>query len=213
MPYRPSERQYRDFSVANFRAAQTEGDEQTYRVRGYFTTFSEEYPLMDDWYESIDARALDGADMSDVIFQLNHEGSPLARQRNKSLTVGIDEHGGWAEADLGGCQQGRDIYEAISNGLIDRMSFGFTIADDGFEWDEDEDGVIHSVITRISKVFDVSCVSFPANEGTEIHSARSYLDGAIEARRKQQEVLRRAESQQRRKRAAAALELARCQLL
>ena len=199
MPYLPNDRQYRTFTADNFRSV--DGDD-SYKVKGYFTTFGQEYELMSDWYETVDAHALDDANMSDVIFQLNHDGAPLARQRNNSLTVGVDEHGGWCEAYLGGCREGRDLYESIRNGLIDEMSFGFTIADDGFDWDEDEDGAIHSTITRISKVFDVSAVSIPANPNTEI-SARSYLDGAIEARRKQQEVLRRAEEMQERKSALA----------
>lgn len=202
MPFKPSERQYRNIPVANFRALKGEDGDQSYKVRGYFTTFGEEYALMSDWFEKVDERALDDADMMDVIFLLNHEGAPFARQRNGSLRVGIDSHGGWCEADLYGCRDGRDLYESIKNGLIDEMSFGFIIADDGLEWDEDEDGAIHSTITRISKVFDVSAVSIPANPGTEI-SARSYLDGAIEARRKQQEVLRRAEDMRQRKAAAA----------
>lgn len=199
MPYLPNDRQYRTFAADNFRSV--DGDD-SYKVKGYFTTFGQEYELMSDWYETVDSHALDGANMSDVIFQLNHDGTPLARQRNNSLSVGIDEHGGWCEAYLGGCREGRDLYESIKNGLIDEMSFGFVIADDGFDWDEDEDGTIHSTITRISKVFDVSAVSIPANPNTEI-SARSYLDGAIEARRKQQEVLRRAEEVQERKSALA----------
>jgi len=196
MPFLPDKRQYRSFSADNLRSLEREDGGESYVVRGYFTTFEEEYRLYPDFYESIARTALDGADMSDVIFQENHEGSPLARQRNKSLRVGVDEHGGWCEADLGGCQRGREIYESIKNGLIVEMSFGFSIAEDGFEWDEDEDGAVHSRITAISRVYDVSCVSVAANPMTEI-SARSYLDGAIEARRAQQELLRRAERQRR----------------
>ena len=189
MPYLPESRQYRNFAASNFQPVTRdgEGDEQSYVVRGHFTTFREEYQLFPDFYESIDEHALDEADMSDVIFQLNHEGITMARQRNNTLRVGIDPDGGWCEADLRGCQQGRDLYEAITNGLIDEMSFGFIIADDGFEWEESEDYVIHSRITKIAKVFDVSAVSIPANPGTDI-SARSYVDAAIEAKRKKQEI-------------------------
>ena len=201
MPFKPNSRQYRSFSADNFRALESEGGEESYLVRGYFTTFGEEYELMPDWFEQVDAHALDGADMNDVVFQVNHEGTPMARQRNGSLKIRVDTHGGWCEADLGGCREGRDLYESIKNGLIVEMSFGFRIADEGIEWTEDEDGTIHSTIRHIKTVYDVSAVTFPANPGTEI-SARSYLDGVIEARRKQQEVLRRAEDVRRRKAAA-----------
>lgn len=196
-----SDRQFRSFSAKNFRALEDEGGEKGYVTRGYFTVFDVEYELEPGFFEKIDSHALDDADMSDVIFLLNHDGAPFARQRNGSLKVGIDTHGGWCEADLYGCRDGRDLYEAIKNGLIDEMSFAFTLGKDGFDWVEDDDGNIHSTIKRIAKVFDVSAVSIPASPATEI-SARSYLDGAIEARRKQQEVLRRAEELRKRKAAA-----------
>ena len=182
MPYLPNERQYRSFAASNFQPVQRdEQDADSYTVKGNFTTFDEEYRLFDDFYESVDRMALDDADMSDVLFQYDHCGPVLARQRNSSLRIGIDEHGGWCEARLDGCQQARDLYESISNGLVVEMSFGFTIAEDGFEWEEDEDGVIHARITKIAKVYDVSAVSIPANPGTEI-SARSYVQAEIDAK-------------------------------
>jgi len=185
MPYKPNERLYRSFEASNFapvvREAEEESGEPNYTVRGMFTRFSTEYELMPGFFEQIAPTALDEADMTDVIFQLNHAGAPLARQRNNSLRVGIDPEGGWCEANLGGCREGRDTFESIKNGLIVEMSFGFTIDDDGFEWEEDDEGNIHSTITRISKVYDVSCVNWGANPTTEI-SARSYVDAVIEAR-------------------------------
>lgn len=187
MPYSPATRQYRDFSASNFslekRDAAIDGDNQNYTISGYFTTFRSEYPLAPDFYESIDPHAFDECDMSDVILQMNHDGFVYARTRNKSLQITFDDHGGHCVADLSGTKQGReDLFEAITNGLIDRMSFGFIIADDGFEWEEDEDGVVHTRITKISKLFDVSAIAgFPANEGTEIH-ARSYAQAAIDAK-------------------------------
>lgn len=185
MPYLPNERQYRNFAASNFRAIERDADseEQSYVVTGHFTVFDSEYELFPGFYESVDRHALDETDMSDVLFQFNHGGMVMARLRNDSLQVGVDADGGWCRADLSGCQQGRDLYEAISNGLIDRMSFGFTIADDGFEWDEDDDGTIHSRITKVEKLFDVSAVDLPASEYTDI-SARSYADAIIETRDK-----------------------------
>lgn len=191
-------REYRYFAASNFSPVEEESEH--YVVRGYFTTFDDPYEFgFPDCYEVIDRHALDNADMSDVIFQFDHQGQVLARQRNKTLEVGVDEHGGWCKASLGGCQAARELYESICNGLVDRMSFGFIIANDGWEWDADRRT---STITKIDKVFDVSAVSIPANQGTEIH-ARSYLDGVIEA--ENQELVKR--ERDRRTRAAAALEL------
>lgn len=191
-----NEREYRNFEMrfAPVIAEVEEGaePEPSYIVEGYATTFDEPYELYDGFYEVIDRHALDEADMSDVLFQLNHCGSPLARQRNNTLSLFIDEHGLSVRADLKGSQPGRETYEAIDNGLIDRMSWGFTIAEDGWEYDRE---TRTSTITKVSKVYDVSAVSLPVNEGTEIH-ARSYFDGVIEAEdqelaQREQETLRR----------------------
>ena len=203
MPYLPRDRQYREFSASNFqtvtREAQfdSEGNElpqePSYKVRGYFTTFNQEYelyPRIGDWpaeYEQVDRHALDGIDTSDTIMQFDHRGAVLARTRNGSLSIGTDEHGGWCEADLSGCQQARDLFEAISNGLVDEMSFGFMIADDddgrGTTFTRDEQGDYHTTITRIAKLYDVSAVSIPANPNTDIHT-RSAIGATIEADRK-----------------------------
>lgn len=187
MPFKPSERLYRSFAASNFQPVEhddsTDSQEPSYKVRGYYTVWNSEYelyPRTKYWpaeYEQVDRHALDGADLSDVIFQENHEGSPLARIRNGSLQLGTDDHGAWCIADLGGCQRGREIYESIKNGLIVEMSFGFIIASDedseGYTSFKDENGDYHTTITRIQKVFDCSCVSIPASPYTEISELRS----------------------------------------
>lgn len=192
-------REYRDFSAGNFHASE---DTDSYIVEGYATTFDEPYDFgYNGLKECISRSALDGADMSDVIFQFNHEGRVLARQRNNTLSVMCDDHGLFVRADLGGSEQGRQLYEEIKNGLCDRMSWAFIVDDDGWDYDM---GTRTSTITKVSKVFDVSAVSIPANQDTEIH-ARSYLDGAIEM--EQQEMLQRKEQSEARRRYASALEM------
>lgn len=188
MPFKPTERLYRSFAASNFQPVERDSDEggESYVVRGMFTTFNQFYELLPGFYERVDPHALDEADMSDTIMQYDHSGPVMARKRNGSLRIGIDPDGGWCEADLSGCQQARDLYEAIRNGLVVEMSFGFTIADDGFEWEEDDDGTVRSTITKVSRIYDISAVSIPANPNTEI-SARSYVDAAIEARKKLKE--------------------------
>lgn len=178
-------REYRSFELA------VGAEKEKGIVEGYATTFGDAYDMGGGYYERIDPHALDGADMSDVIFQLNHEGPVLARLRNKTLSLECDPHGLKVRADLNGSQPGRELLESIQNGLIDRMSWGFTVADDGWQYDPD---TRTSTISKVEKVFDVSAVSIPANDGTEIH-ARSYLDGVIESERK--EIAQRKEKQER----------------
>lgn len=157
-----------------------DSDRGSYHVRGYATTWDDPYPFgPEGWTEVIDRHALDGADMSDVIFQYDHCGMVMARMSNGTLRISIDDHGLLNDSWLNGCAAARDLYEAISNGLVTKMSWGFSVPDDGWQVDYE---ARRSVITRITKVYDLSAVSLPANPGSEI-KARSYLDGAIEARR------------------------------
>ena len=89
MPKR-NEREYRTMPVLAVRAAESEeGQEKSYRVKGYASTFNDPYVLYEDSdgaiYEQVDARAFDDADMSDVIFQFDHAGMVYARSSNGCL--------------------------------------------------------------------------------------------------------------------------------
>lgn len=191
-----------------YRTAQqiTGSDDETMIVEGYASTFEEEYPMGGFemggtaycFYEQVDRHAFDECDMSDVIMQYDHEGRVLARTRNNTLEISTDEHGLKIRADLSKSALGRGLYEDIKNGIVDRMSFGFTIEDDKQEESSIDDNTrkILRTITKVGKLYDVSAVSFPANEGTEI-SARSYQEGVIESKR--QELQKREENEAKRK--------------
>ena len=153
---------------------------QDFVVEGYASTFNQPYVLyhIDNdkvVEEQVDARAFDNADMSDVIFQYDHEGRVFARLSNDTLKLSTDEHGLFVSAYLGGTQEGRNLYEEIKGGYTNKMSFGFTVKDD--EITETKKGYLRT-LRSISKVYDVSAVSLPANDYTVI-SARSHCDGAI----------------------------------
>lgn len=176
-------REYRRTQLIEVRA-QEEGNEAKV-VRGYATTFNEPY-LLYDWgdykvYEQIDAKAFDDCDMSDVIMQYDHAGRVFARNTNKTLSLNIDDRGLAIEADLGGTTLGCQVYEEIQGGYTNKMSFGFRVAEDERTYTEDYDNNVTTVmrtITKISKLYDVSAVSLPANDATEI-SARNFCDGVI----------------------------------
>ena len=151
-----------------------EGADQKMIVEGYASTFDEPYKLYsgEGWelWETVDRSAFDDTDMSDVIMQYNHEGRVFARTRNNTLSVEPDEKGLFISADLGGTEIGRELYEEISGGYTDRMSFGFTVTGDMEEREQNDAGVwIYTRhITSVGKLFDVSAVSIPANDGTSI---------------------------------------------
>ena len=171
-------RDYRAFVSFEVRAAEKKEDEE-YIVEGYATTFDDPYVLYDDGTyrinEQISKDAFEEADMSDVLFLYNHEGRVYARQKNGSLELTVDKKGLHVKANLGLTEEARKMYEDIKAGLVDQMSWAFTVKEDS--WDRES----HTrTITKVKKVYDVSAVSYPANPSTEI-SARSYADGVISA--------------------------------
>jgi len=177
----------REYRRMEIRVLEPEGEEQDpkYEVDGYACTFSEPYELYSfSGYtvrEQIDPHAFDECDMSDVIMQFDHQGRVYARNSNGTLELSTDDHGLRMKADLGGTETGRQLYDEIKGGYITKMSFGFTVDEDKREITEDRaTGAIDVLrtITKIRKLYDVSAVSLPANDGTEI-SARSWCDGVI----------------------------------
>ena len=179
-------REYRDM-ILEVVIDQEEEREERKTVAGYASTFNEPYTLYEDedliYREQVDRSAFDETDMSDVIMQYNHEGRVFARITNNTLRVTPDEKGLFIEADLGGTELGRELYDEIRGGYTDKMSFGFIVSADEELRTRDEDGRVDILrtITGISKLFDVSAVSIPANNGTSIGvSTRSRIDGVIE---------------------------------
>ena len=118
--------------------------------------------------------------MSDVIMQFDHCGRVFARTSNNTLGLEPDDHGLFTYADLSKSSGARGLHEDIKAGLITKMSWAFTVAEDSFNRETKT-----RTILKIKKVYDVSAVSIPANGDTDI-SARSYIDGVIECERREQ---------------------------
>ena len=175
MPVKTNEREYRQIMVENMETRDADNGEKI--VEGYATTFDQEYRLWGDAryevLESIDRNAFNNTDMADVIMQYDHEGRVFARKSNGTLQLAADEHGLKIRADLGGTEIGRQLYEEIKGGYTTKMSFGFTVGkQERTETEDKETGkvTVHRKITEIKKLYDVSAVSLPANDATEISS-------------------------------------------
>lgn len=182
-------REYRNMQV---RAAEVTDEEARNVVTGYASTFDEPYKLFDgdgwEYWEVVDRDAFVDTDMSDVIMQYDHAGRVFARNSNGTLDVSTDDKGLFIEADLGGTEIGRQLYEEIQGGYTDKMSFGFTVTGESEEREKDENGIVKYTrrITSVGKLYDVSAVSIPANDGTSINadavtrSLADLNDGVIE---------------------------------
>lgn len=172
--------QGREYRKMILEVRDTEEEADDYKVSGYATTFDQPYVLYhyDEDHvveEQVDRNAFDNTDRSDTIMQYDHEGRVFARVSNETLRLTVDDHGLFIEAYLGGTEIGRNLYEEIKGGYTTKMSFGFTVTDDDFV--ETEKGYLRT-IKSIGKLYDVSAVSLPANDYTEI-SARNHIDGVI----------------------------------
>lgn len=154
------------------RAVDSEDDKM--RVEGYAVTF--EQPATHKYgsrkfTETIKRGALDKTEMKDVPLRYNHNDNVMvmARTRNKSLKLTKDEKGLKIEAELLDTQSNRDLYKGIKEGLIDKMSFAFSVADGGSTWTFKDDETIRDV-TNIDKLYDVSVVDTPFYDSTSVYA-------------------------------------------
>ena len=150
-------------------------------VEGYAARY-ERYVLWEcdghKTYERFERGCFDNTDMSDVILQFDHAGRVFARITNGTLMVAADDAGLFMAADLDKTELARGLYEDIQAGMITKMSWRFKVGKYYVEYDE-ETGDRTIVHTEIPKIYDVSAVSIPANDNTEIN-ARDFVHGVMD---------------------------------
>lgn len=151
-----------------------EGENEKMVVEGYPIVFDKEAFIGAEewgWFEKVDRHAFDEADMSDVVLRYNHNDLGfviLARTRNGSLTLSVDEKGVFMHAELIDTTTNRDIYKMVKSELLTEGSFAFTISD---ETEEIIDGKAHRTIKGVGKLFDVSiCDNGAYGDLTEIYA-------------------------------------------
>lgn len=141
-------------------------------LEGYAITFDEETLIGDEGHgfiEVIDSGALATTSLKDVLMKYNHMDSFLiiARTKNGSLKLTVDEKGLKVYAELIDTKSNQDIYKMVKNGLLDKMSFAFIVEDEVWH----RDGKIPKrVITKIARLYDVSIVDTPAYDQTSIYA-------------------------------------------
>lgn len=181
------DRLYRNFEIR----AEADG----LKVEGYAARFGIEEVMYEcegmQFKESIERGAFDAAEMRDVVLNFNHSGKPVARTKNKTLALTVDDVGLKVNADLSGTEEGRRLYEEIKGGYIDKMSFAFIVSEESYNTETRT-----RRITGIKRLFDVAAVDIPAYDSTSIQ-ARSYFQAeaakelaeASERKRKEKELI------------------------
>lgn len=175
-------KQNREYRTMSLVTPKTEGrriDCERY-VEGYATTYSVPYVLAEidgiEYKECFAPDAFLGTDLSDVICQRDHQGTVFARVSNGTLVLDPnDPHGLFVAMNLDKSAEARNAYEEIDSGLITKMSIGFIVERDSYDRETRT-----RTILKVKKLFDVSIVTYPANNDTHI-CARSWIDGAIDA--------------------------------
>lgn len=167
------DRQYRNFDI-NLRSE----EQSEMIIEGYAVVFNEPTVLYEfggiQYKEIIDRAAFDGVSLKDVVLNYNHGGKPVARTKNGTLLLTIDAIGLKIRANLAGTEQGRELYEEIKGGYLDKMSFAFS--EELVEYNEEN----HTrIVKKIKRLYDTAVVDFPAYESTSVH-ARSVLSAVAE---------------------------------
>ena len=142
-------REYRNMTFE----VRKDGAEPSFLVEGYASTF-EPYKLIEidgeDYNERIEPTAFDEADMTDVVYRIDHEGRVFARSSAGTIKLDIDERGLHHITDLSKTSASREHFEDIEAGNYPQMSFAFTVKEDHYDADTRT-----RIIDRIDKVFDI----------------------------------------------------------
>lgn len=146
--------------------AEIRADESGLKVEGYAAVFNEETDIGGYFREVIEPGAFtDAIGRDDVVFLINHEGLPLARTRSGTLTLTEDERGLKIETTLDPDDPDvKSISGKMKRGDLDKMSFAFF--PEVQEWDESEEVPLRTI--KRASLYDVSIVTTPAYDGTEI---------------------------------------------
>ena len=141
-------------------------------LEGYAIVFEQETLIGDEergFKEVISRTALTDTFMKDVPLKYNHMDSflILARTKNKSLVLEVDNIGLKVRAELIDTHSNEDVYKMVRSGLLDKMSFAFTVKKQS--WDRSGKIPVRR-IESIDRLYDVSVVDLPAYDGTSIYS-------------------------------------------
>jgi HK97 family phage prohead protease len=134
------------------------------KIRGTAVVFNRRSENLGGYVEQIEPAAFDGCDMSDVRCLFNHDDNHvLGRTTSRTLVLRRDGNGVNFDCDPPDTNCARDLITSMDRGDIDQCSFSFTVPPGGAVWSEDKAaGVTVRTVKKISRLYDVSVVTFPA---------------------------------------------------
>lgn len=153
-------------------------------VEGYAIVYEEETNIGGWFRETIKRGALNGANLKDVPLFIHHQRNkiPLARSRNNNknstLQLRVDDSGLHfrAELDIENNSEARALYSAVKRGDISGMSFAFSVLEETWR-DKDKDIPLREIV-RFDRIFEISALSTPQYQGSDINARSEALDSA-----------------------------------
>ena len=176
-------KEVRTFNVSDIEVRNDDGKNV---VVGYGAVFNSESNDLGGFVEYIAPGAFDGRLEDDVRFLINHDGLPLARTTNNTLRLSVDERGLKYEADMPETTLANDLMTLLRNGTISQSSFAFTVEEDSWE---NVEGRNIRTINKVSRLYDVSSVTYPA-----YNEAGSFALRSLETWQEEQEKIKLDES-------------------
>jgi HK97 family phage prohead protease len=165
------------------RALQTLEKTEDNVVEGYALKFNKESRNLGGFVETISPEALDGVDLTDVRCFMDHDSSKLlGRTSSGTLQLNVDDVGLHFSCVLPDTSNGRDAMELVKRGDLNQCSFGFTVAKD--KWIKGKD-IMKRSINKIGSLLEISLVSIPAYDDTDVRVATRSLEEAVNELEKQ----------------------------
>ncbi|KRG09883.1 peptidase U35 [Staphylococcus sp. NAM3COL9] len=170
-------------------------DNEKMIVEGYALRFNTLSNDLGGFVETISPQALKDTDLTDVRCLIDHDSSKvLGRTASETLSLNIDDEGLYFRCQLPDTSYSRDLYENIRLGNINQCSFGFILDEDGDTIEKRDDGLFKRTLNKIKSLFDVSVVTFPAYQDTDVAPALRSIEVVKE---QEQEEIRKRETEQR----------------
>jgi hypothetical protein len=163
-------------------------DENKMIIEGRAVVFDDANVLFEydgiEYKEIIAKGAFDDTDISKCFLKFNHSDTvmPMARVKNKTLNIEVRDDGVYITAEIANTQAGKDLFELVKRGDIDKMSFAFITGE------EEYDANTHTwTIKSVKTLYDVAAVNVPAYDNTTLYARRF---GDVEARQRDVEAKR-----------------------
>ena len=180
-------------------------DDENQIVEGYALRWNTLSENLGGFVETIDKDALKDADLSDVRCLIDHDSSKvLGRTTSETLELSVDEEGLYFRCQLPNTTYAKDLYENIRLGNINQCSFGFILDEEGDRFEKREDGLFKRTLTKIRSLFDVSIVTYPAYQDTDVAPALRSIEQIKES---ELEEIRKAEAEQQKQNELLQLQL------